>query len=636
MRAKATFRFDSHSVSVETPAESLISDAALLADFVLNTRCGGQGLCNGCAVDLLSGQFRSASGEILQPAPGRRIRALACQTIAVSNEYTVFIPQRSLIETGEKVLVDFDLVNIPQAVPPLRIVELELPKPKLGDSAGHLERIRRCLADDHNCSPITASLELLRKLAYVFDDGDFKISVSLVRTAGSWELIDVRPANDPARPLALAIDVGTTTVVVALVDLAGEPKVIDAASSYNQQVACCADVASRISFASSPKRLEQLRNLVVDNTINRLISLLLRANNLQPTDIPLACVAGNTVMMHLFLGLDPTSIGRVPFEPVANAPGPLTASEVGLNIHHRGRVDILPAIAAYVGPDITADLLLCGAGNSKDLALMVDIGTNAEMCLSSPDGCWACATPAGPAFEGAGLRFGMRASAGAIETLEIDRGTFQAQYKIIGDGKPVGICGSGLIDFLAEGLRSGLLAHTGRINAELIDRCPYVRQRKLPGERTITEYVLVPAEQTEDGKTDIVITEKDIEALLQAKAVIFAGISILLKNVGKKAEDVQKIYLAGAFARHINLANGVTIGLLPDVPLDRYHFIGNGSLGGAFLALSDHSVREQADLLISKPKVIELNLDPDFMDQYTFAMFLPHMEKSLFPSVQIK
>ena len=560
---------------------------------------------------------------------------MACQTTATSDEYTVFVPQRSLVETGEKVLVDFDLVKVPQPDPPLRVLELELTKPVLGDSAGHLERISRCLTENHDCSPITASLGLLRRLPHVFDDGNFKFSVVLVRNEDSWELIDVLPAENPAKPLALAIDIGTTTVVVALVDLAGQPRVIDASSSYNQQVACCADVASRISFASSAKRLEQLRTLVVDNTINRLITLLLRANNLQPTDIPLACLAGNTVMMHLFLGLDPTSIGRVPFEPVAGAPGPLKASAVGLNIHPLGRVDFLPAIAAYVGPDITADLLVCGSGASDELSLMVDIGTNAEMCISSSDGCVACATPAGPAFEGAGLSFGMRASAGAIELIKIDPKTLQAQCETIGNSKPIGICGSGLIDFLAEGLRTGLLASTGRINPDLIDSSPYVRRTELPGGGQATQYILVLAEHTDDGRTDIVISEKDIEALLQAKAVIFAGISILLKNVGKKAQDLQRVYLAGAFARHINLANGVAIGLLPDMPLDRYHFIGNGSLGGAFLALADHRRRDQADLLISRPKVIELNLDPDFMDQYTFAMFLPHMDQDLFPSVRL-
>lgn len=199
----------------------------------------------------------------------------------------------------------------------------------------------------------------------------------------------------------------------------------------------------------------------------------------------------------------------------------------------------------------------------------------------------------------------------------------------------MGICGSALIDFLAEGLRSGLLEATGRINQDLLDSCPYVRKTKLDNNNEITEYVLVPAAQSEDGQTDIVITEKDIEALLQAKAVIFAGIRILLKHVGKRAEDLQRIYLAGAFARHIDLANAVASGLLPDIPLDRYHFIGNGSLGGAFLAVVDDRLRLQADELVARPKVIELNLDPEFMDQYTLAMFLPHMNKELFPSAEL-
>ncbi|NIA07574.1 MAG: DUF4445 domain-containing protein [Actinobacteria bacterium] len=632
---KATFCFDSHCVSVETPAESLLSDAALLADIVLNTHCGGLGVCNGCAVDLIAGEFRSVGGQLLTPSPGKRIRALACQTIATSNEFTVSIPQRSLVEAGEKVLVDFDLGKIPSPDPPVRVISLELPRPELADSAGHFERICRQLHQEHACEPVTTSLEVLRDLPEVLNKNDFKISVSLVRKPESWELIDVRSVDTAAKPLALAIDIGTTTVVVALADLSGKPRIVDAASSYNQQVACCADVASRISYACSSKRIEELRRLVVEATINRLISLLLQKNQLAPRDILMACVAGNTVMMHLFLGLDPTSIGRLPFEPVVSAPGLLTASEVGLNIHPRGKVRVLPAIAAYVGPDITADLLVCDIQESEDLSLMVDIGTNAEMCLGSSQGCWACATPAGPAFEGAGLSFGVRASAGAIETISIDPQTFKARCEVIGGEKPFGICGSALIDFLAEGFKRGLLERTGRINPALVDSCPYVRKVKLENNNEITEYVLVPAKESEDGKTDIVITEKDIEALLQAKAVIFAGIRILLKHVGKKAAELRRVYLAGAFARHINLANGVASGLLPDIPLERYHFIGNGSLGGAFLSLVDNRMHSQADSVVARPKVIELNLDPDFMDQYTLAMFLPHMDQELFPSVQV-
>lgn len=635
---KAIFHFDSHQISVDAPSESLISDTALLADIVLNTKCGGHGLCNGCAVDLISGEFRSVAGEILRPAPGRRIRAMACQTIATSQEFTVFVPHRSLVETGEKVLIDFDLTKTPQPDPPLRVFSLELPAPELEDSAGHFERICRQLnAQSTLNAPVRASLELLRNLPSVFekDESNFKVSTRLVRASDSWELIDVCPAGVDLAKLALAIDIGTTTVVVALVDLSEQPKIIDAVSSYNQQISCSADVAARISFASSAGRLAQLRRLIVDDTINRLIGLLLRNHNLEPRDIPLACVAGNTVMTHLFLGLDPTSIGRVPFEPIAGAPGPLTGAEIGLKIHPRGRVDILPAIAAYVGPDITANLLLCGTHQANDLSLMIDIGTNAELCLGSKQGCWACATPAGPAFEGAGLTFGMRASAGAIESLTIDPETLQTSYQVIGDEKPVGICGSALIDFLAEGLRSGMLNKTGRINPDLINTSPYVRRTTLSDKSQVTEFILVQSEQTEDAATDIVITEKDIEALLQAKAVIFAGISILLKNVDKEACDLHRVYLAGAFARHINLANAVTIGLLPDILLDRYHFIGNGSLGGAFLALVDSKLRAQANELIAAPEVIQLNLDPDFMDQYTFAMFLPHMDEDLFPRVQV-
>jgi len=407
-------------------------------------------------------------------------------------------------------------------------------------------------------------------------------------------------------------------------------RIADAASSYNQQILRADNVASRISYAADPARRAELRELVIDRTVNRLLRLLARRQGLAADDIAHMTVSGNTVMAHLFCGLSPAGIGGVPFTPITNFPGPYRAGQLHLAINPESLVDVAPSAAAYIGGDITSDGFVCNLHKSRHLTVLIDIGTNAEIVVGNRSRAIACAAPAGPAFEGHGLTCGMRAAVGAIDSFELADLAAEPRYSVIGKTSPVGVCGSGLIDFVAAAFRAGLIGPAGRFTEKAAAECSRVHRIR-QGDNEVLAYEIAPVEQTDNGLAPIVITERDIAALLQAKAVIFAALQIALKQYGKTFAQIHRVYLAGGFAKHIDLDNAVAMGLLPDIERDKYVFIGNGSLAGAFLALVDEAVRRQLPEVAAAPEVIELNLDPDFMDAYTMAMFIPHADKTVFP-----
>ena len=449
---------------------------------------------------------------------------------------------------------------------------------------------------------------------------------SLLRTGGQIvaEFDLARPPVPPAGQagLGLAVDIGTTTVAAVLVDLA-TGKIIESASCYNQQVRRCADVASRIVHAGRDGGLADLQRLVIDESVNRLITLLCRRTGDHHRDIARISVAGNTVMTHLLLGLDPTGMGAIPFTPVEIAPADRRAGDLRVLARPDAPVRCAPSVAAYVGGDIVADLYAARI-DAGGPTLLIDIGTNGEIVLWTGREMLACATAAGPAFEGAGIRCGMRAAPGAIERLRIADNGWEPHYEVIGRSAPVGLCGSALMDFLAEGRAAGLIGAHGRFEDDADD---HPRLRRTDEGK---QYVLVPADQTADRLRDVVVGERDVAAICQAKAAIYAGITILLNRAGLTPGQLEKVVLAGGFARHIRIASAVGMGLLPALPPERFVAAGNGSLAGAYAALVDPSVRDEMAAIARRPTVVELNLDPSFEMEYPLAMFIPHAEPERF------
>lgn len=631
---QGVFELPDRQAPCEAPAGTLLTDAAEVAGLVLNVACGGKGRCGGCGLEALAGRFIDEQGESFV-IDGQPRHILGCRTRIDGGPFRVRVPRHSLVTGGEKVVVDFRHLVQWTLNPTIRKEYIVLHPPTLQDQDGDIERILTALGQRGYSGQLVPSLTALREAPLACRAGGYSITATLARDDDHWRLTRVESGDLAGRSYALAVDIGTTTVVVALVDL-GSGTILDSASSYNQQVRRCDDVASRISYCTTPQRLAELQQLVIDATINRLAGLLLARHALAPGDIARMAVSGNAVMTHLFLGVDPTHLGAVPFQPACSFPPVFTASELGLKIHPAAPVDVAPSAGAYIGGDITSDMYVCGLHNSEHLALMVDVGTNAEIAVGNRDRVIACAAPAGPAFEGQGLSCGMRASTGAIDSIVIDPASFACRYTVIGGTAPTGLCGSGLIDFVGQAFQAGLLTPAGRFDVQTAQarNCDRLETVEIPGGGRVLAYRIACAEETDDKLTPLLVTEADIATLLQAKGVIFAAIQIAMKHIGKSFADLRHVYLAGGFARHLDLANAVAMGMLPDIPLDRYQFIGNGSLAGAYLTLVDQTVAPHLRRLASRPDVIELNLDPDFQDAFTFALFLPNMDAGLFPSVR--
>ncbi|HEY5652050.1 MAG TPA: ASKHA domain-containing protein, partial [Acidimicrobiia bacterium] len=438
--------------------------------------------------------------------------------------------------------------------------------------------------------------------------------------------IRVQPEEEAAdAPLCgLAIDIGTTTVTVWLVDLA-TGRVMREASEYNQQIARGEDVISRIIFASKNDGGNELRAMVLD-TINGLIEALCKRTRIASADIVKATVTGNSTMIHLLLGLAADSIRLEPFITTINHLPRLPASEVGIRMHPAGLVDPLPGVASYVGADITAGVLASGLRASAELTLFIDVGTNGEIVLGSSEWLVTCACSAGPAFEGAGVVHGMRADTGAIEEVWIDGRNYEPTCRVIGNVAPRGICGSGLISLVAELFLTGLFDKGGHFNEALTT--PRVRRGPHGA-----EYVVAWAAETEGGE-DIVVTQVDIENLLRAKAAIYAGFNVLADSVGVPLATVERLLIGGSFGKYINVEKAIDIGLLPDMPWDRFHFLGNTSVKGAYRALIDSAARDEVAEIASAMTYIELSADNSFYEAFTSALFLPHTDLSRFPSVE--
>jgi uncharacterized 2Fe-2S/4Fe-4S cluster protein (DUF4445 family) len=619
---------DGKTASVTAPTGMILAEAAQRAGVEINQPCGGQGRCGRCAVQITSGNIRRRSTLRLSAEDVEAGWALACQSIIEGNAQ-VHVPEQEKIErrlTTDRVAAE---VKVPAGYDyavdqTVRRVTLSLTPPNMDDQTDDWSRLQTALRIQAGLDGLTASLETLRKLGTTLRQGDWQIS-AVVDTAGK-RLIGLESGQkSPDAPLwSVAIDIGTTTVSVWLVDLvSGQVKA--QVAEYNGQIARGEDVISRIIYASKNGGEEEMRGRVLD-TINGLIELACkRVKGAEPGQIVKAAVAGNSTMIHLLLGIPAASIRLSPFITAVNTIPTLNAREVGLKINPEGVVDCLPGVASYVGADITAGVLSSGLDELEAPTLFIDVGTNGEIVMGNREFLVTCACSAGPAFEGAGVLHGMRATNGAIEEVWINDENYEPTYRVIGGVKPSGLCGSGLISLLAEMFLTGVLDKAGNVNLTL--PTPRVRQ----GEHG-PEYVVAWGKDTEDGQ-DISITRVDVDNLLRAKAAIYAGFSVLADNIGMPLEAVDAVLVGGSFGKYINVEKAVQIGLLPDIEWGRFHFLGNTSVRGAYLGLLNKNSRQRIDEIAGKMTYIELSADNSFYDAFMSAMFLPHTDMHKFPSV---
>jgi uncharacterized 2Fe-2S/4Fe-4S cluster protein (DUF4445 family) len=619
---------------VEVEVGTLLSDAAVEASVALNLPCGGQGRCGRCRVKVEHGAISHRSGVRLTSAEMDEGWALGCQAV-VKGDAVVFVPEQEQVEIefttqtvgAERIALAAEFSD--ELDPSVRRAHVIIEPPSLDDQTTDWDRLLRELSLQHNIENVTASLPMLRTLGRDLREAEWNTTAVLEmgdpvhNPCTPPRLIDLLPGDQSDRCYGVAIDIGTTSNVVYLVDLI-KGKVLDRASTYSGQISAGEDVISRIIFSQKRGGLSRLQSMVL-KTLNGLLEDLASRNQIPLRQISKAVVAGNTTMVQLFLAIDPRSIREMPFVPTIGQPLPITAEEIGLNINPQATVDCLPVVGAYVGADITAGVVASDMYDTDALTLFIDVGTNGEIVLGNRDWLITCACSAGPAFEGSGVRHGMRATAGAIEELWIDHRTFEPTYQTIGQLPARGICGSGMIGLLAEMFITGILDKAGKI------------QRDLPTPRSRVgdhggEYVVVWANQSGIG-TDIVINEVDIENLLRTKGAIYAGFSVLVQSVGLELAEVEQVFIAGAFGQYINVEKAIQIGLLPDMPWDRFHYLGNTSALGAFYSLVSRPMRRKVLKAAEKMTYLELSADNTFYDQFMSALFLPHTDITAFPSV---
>lgn len=596
----------------------LLVEVAAKAGLRINTRCGGQGVCEGCRVQLGPGTYLFGDTTVTL-GPGEHREALACQMRVKGDDARITVPSSSLLE--QDVYIEEDFAPVPVVCdPPSLKVCLQVPPPTLDEPTPDAERVEAALLALGGERAFVFTPSVLRRLQDALARGQGVVTVTAEEAGDRWQVMDVEPGEATARHLGVAVDIGTTTVVAMLVDL-NRGEILRRASQYNQQITRADDVASRISYCTGRARVEELQSLVVEGTINVLLREMCGEEGVDPASVCRMAVSGNTVMSHLFMGINPESIGRLPFQPVANRFGGCRGADVGVAMHPDGVIEVVPSVAGYVGGDITSDMHVAGVSKAESkLTLLVDIGTNGEMVLAEEGRLLACATAAGPAFEGAGILHGCRAAAGAIERIRLGP-SLEPDCGVIGHAAPVGLCGTAILDFIAEGARAGMINQVGRFEVDLLRRRGRYAEAG-HGTGAGHAFLLVDAASSGTGRP-ILVSERDVAEILKAKAATYAGMQTLLDVRGKTFLDVQRFVLAGGFARHIDIENAIRIGLLPDLPHERFDVIGNGSLAGAFLALVDASAMRSYEALSARPEIVELNLQKSFEPNFIDALTLP-------------
>jgi uncharacterized 2Fe-2S/4Fe-4S cluster protein (DUF4445 family) len=625
------------NVCLEVQKGENLLRAAMQADVHINASCGGDGYCGKCRVIVEKGQVTQDLRAKLTEEEINQGYALACNS-TIDSDLDVRVPiesqlgDRKVLERKPPIpLKGYTLSakdwagRLPQweLNPPTTKIHLLLDKPTIEDNLSDAERIKRGLSRLVDYKDVVFDYPMLQVLPGLIRASSFDVTVTVLDRGQEIRAVRLEKGDTSVRQAAIAVDLGTTTISTQLVDLqTGE--VIAEAADYNGQITYGEDIITRIIYSTRATGLAKLQSAAV-NVIWNLVQQLVEKSGTEFCSITHLCVSGNTVMTHLLLGIDPRYIRVDPYIPVATHFPWIKASNVGIRIASGVYLRCAPCVASYVGGDIVAGVLASGMFNSEKLTLYIDIGTNGEMCLGNKDWLLSCSCSAGPAFEGAGVKHGMRATSGAIEQVRINEATYEPMIITIGKRRPIGICGSGLIDVLAELFLAGIIDERGKVNINL--ETPRTRQGDSGG-----EYVL--AWEDESGtKRDIVITDVDIDNLMRAKAAIFAGINVLLEEVSMDFDQVDEILIAGAFGRYLEIDKAIIIGILPDVDTDKIKFVGNGSLLGSYLMALSKNMIVEADRIAGMMTYLELSTNPHFMDQYISALFLPHTQVEEFPSV---
>jgi len=642
----ASFRIRFQPDDCETVVDEgkTLLEAAREANVYVGAICGGEGSCGKCRVIVQEGEVEGESTEFLTRDEIRRGYVLACQVRPVS-DLEVEVPPESRLVGYEGIGTDSERFRdfthrgaerpATELTPVIEKLHLCLPEPTLDNPTADQERLLDEVSKKRP-GPLQIGLKITRELPHRLRN--------LERKKSSWnwtwngsatavvaprteinEILDVESGDTSDRSFGLALDIGTTTLVAHLVDLnTGTTR--EAAAKYNSQIRYGADVISRINSARQGDG-EGLMHRTIIQDVDTLIGDLVQRAHVGRKDIYCVVAAGNTAMLHFLLGLEADLIRLSPFVPSATNPPPVRAGEVSIGIHPRGILYCMPMVGSFVGGDVTAGILSSGMHRSDEISLLLDIGTNGEIVLGSKEFLVSCSASAGPAFEGGSVSCGMRATSGAIDSVRIEPDGFSVSATTIDGTAPVGLCGTGLLEALSEMFLTGILDRSGHFQVDLAPE-----RFRVSADDGRPEFILVPSNESGNDR-DVAIGESDVENLIRTKGSIYAAVDSLTNSVGISFDDIQKVYIAGAFGNRLDVGSCINIGLLPDLPAKRIEFIGNSSLGGAKAVMLSRRMLEEVHEIRDGISYQELMVDPAYMDKFTSACFLPHTDLSRFPTV---
>ena len=637
---KVTFQYeDGTSTIVDVTAGENLLEVARKANVAIDAPCSGNGSCGKCRVRYISGELESEQTRHITDEDYAAGWRLSCCS-KVIGDVTVLVPDiasayksrmkvADLSSPEEVAIFDRAKQDVADAgitfENEFTVVELPMTAPSLDDTMPDNERLSWAIEAATGIENVKLTYQVLKKLPDALRDNDFHVNVVLKKLHHSVLVYDVVPVTEQ-RICGAAIDIGTTTVSGVILDLR-DGTILAKASAGNGQIRYGADVINRIIESRKPGGEAKLQKAIIDETLNPMLHNMCRAAGIKGSQIYHMCIASNTTMNHLLLGVNADPLRMEPYIPDFFETEDVSAYDLHLDVHPNAKVIISPNIGSYVGGDITAGTLVSMIWNKPEFNLFIDLGTNGEIVFGNSDFMMSCACSAGPAFEGGDISCGMRATDGAIEACSIDAKTMEPTLHIVGNEgqKPVGLCGSGIIDVIAELFRCGIISPKGKFIRE--------GDRVRHDHYGIGSYVLAFKEEAA-GHKDVEINEVDIDNFIRAKGAIFSAICTMLRSLDFDVSMIENVYVAGGIGSGINMKNAVTIGMFPDVEIDKFHYIGNSSLTGAYnMTLSveaEHKVHELAHNIT----YMELSTDPSYMDEFVAACFIPHTNTALFPSVK--
>ena len=635
---KVTFQIEGGSpVQIECNAGDNLLELARRANVAIDAPCSGNGSCGKCRVKLVEGEVESIPSRHITDEEYNAGWRLSCNCKVVG-DCTVFVPDiasayQSRMKTAdlsspEEVAIfenakasmlasDLEFINGCKAV------QLEMSAPSEEDTMPDIERLQWAIQANLGVEKVEVPYTVMVKLAATLRENDFKVCVKGLQKDSTFTCMDICAFED-AKIVGCAIDIGTTTVSMVLVDLeSGE--ILAKGSSGNGQIRYGADVINRIIQSTKPGGKKALQDAVVKETLTPIIANLCKAAGINARSILRLTIGANTTMNHLLVGVDADPIRMDPYIPSFFAWEGLTAQDLKLPANPLAPIVIAPNIGSYVGGDITAGALATMMWDQDEMTLFIDLGTNGEIVFGNRDFLMSCACSAGPAFEGGDISCGMRATDGAVEAVTIDKDTMEPTLTIVGDPgqKPVGICGSGIIDIISELFRTGIINARGLFSRE--------GDRVKRDQHGMGRYVIATEAESETGR-EVSINEVDIDNFIRAKGAIYSGIDTLLQSVDMTPDCIDKVMVAGGIGSGINMKNAINIGMLPDVELEKYQYIGNSSLTGAYAMVMSDSAAEKCHEVAANMTYLELSTYPGYMDSFVAACFLPHTDASLFPS----